>query len=305
MAKKTEKLITGGWGWPHDRSWAHQHFFLAIQRQAPEVLRGLRDSVLPIYHQIREITCCEITCPTPIPSDPVLQAAVWGWAEQHHLVGSLDDARPRRNRTRTTGKPKTIAALFDRDDISPVMKFFLGWVLFAAYGTLRAWGDGRRPLAELQWTLPPSDCELMNLTGAIDLDYEAVAMCIQAPEAPPQYHFHAPAYHPFLESREQCVQRVMKDVRRQLEAQLDQDDKVFSDLGGFQPTQRVTAERHFDWLTAFQVQRKPLLQIAKECSPPTTAPSVWQGVRAAAERVIGPGWEGWLWQPPRGRPPKH
>jgi hypothetical protein len=185
------------------------------------------------------------------------------------------------------------------------MKFFLGWVLFAAYGTLRTWAVRRRPPAQLQWTLPPRDCELMNLAGATDLDYEAVAMCTPVPEeAPPQYHFHAGVWHPFQETREECAQRVLKDVRRQLEAQLDKDEKVFSDLGGFQPTRRVTAERHFDWLTAFQVQLKPLLQIAKRCSPPTTTPSVWEGVRAAAERVIGPGWEEWLRPAQIGRPRK-
>src|SRR5262249_20962801 len=161
----------------------------------------------------------------------------------------------------------------------PVMKFFLGWVLFAAYGTLRTWAGRQRPPAQLQWTLPPRDCELMNLAGATDLDYEAVAMCTPVPgEGPPQDHFHAGAWHPFQETREQCVQRVLKDVRRQLEAQLDKDEKVCSDLGGFQPTRCVTAERHFEWLTAFQVQRKPLLQIAKHCNPPATTPSVWQGV---------------------------
>jgi hypothetical protein len=300
MTKKAERLVPGGYAWPHDRSQAHRLFFLAIQRLAPEVLQTLHDDVLPVYRMIRKIMGL-----APKPSDSLLQGPVWVWAEQHHL-GSMDDAQPRRNTTRTRVKPKTIAALFDRDDISPVMKFFLGWVMVTAHATLRAWADRRRPPAHLQWTLPLRDCELMNLAGATDLDYEAAAMFTPEPEeAPPPYHFHAGAWHPFQETREQCKQRFLKDVRRQLEARLDQAEKVFSDLGGFQPTRRVTAERHFDWLVQYQVKGKPLLQIANECSPPTTIQSVREGVRAAAERVIGPGWEDdWLRPAQIGRPRK-
>jgi hypothetical protein len=69
---------------------------------------------------------------------------------------------------------------------------------------------------------------------------------------------------------------------------------------GLQPTRRVTAKRHFDWLVQYQVQGKLFNEIAKQSGAKT--PSVFEAVRGAAERVIGPGWKGWLRRASRGRP---
>jgi hypothetical protein len=302
MAKKTEKLIPGGWGWPHDRSQAQRLFFLAIEGQAPEVLETLRDDVLPVYRQIEEETGR-----APQPTDDLLLGHIWGWAEQHHLVVDRDDDQARQNTEVPAGEPETLAEIRNPDNVSPVRQFFLGWVLFAAYGTLKAWAGPQGPPAELRWTLPLRDFELgIVLEGARDLDRAAAELFTPGPaEAPPEYHFRVAAWHPIQETRAECETRVLEEVRRQLKVQLDQADRLYRQVLGLRPTKRVAATRHFDWLVRYQVQRKPLLQIANGCSPSATTPSVWQGVRAAAELVIGPGWEGWLRHAPRGRPPKH
>jgi hypothetical protein len=278
-----------------------RNFFLAIEGQAPEVLQTLRDDVLPVYRQIEGETGR-----TPKQSGELLFDTIWCWAEQFHPVGGEDDAEARQNTEVPAGEPETLAELLNPDNFSPEMQFFLGWVLFAAYGTLKAWAGPQGPPAELRWTLPLRDFELgVVLEDTQDLDRAAEEQFTLDPaEAPPEYHFRVAAWHPIQESRAECERRALEEVRRQLQVQLDQDERLYRQVAGLQPTKRVMTMQHFDWLVRYQVQRKPLLQIAKHCNPPTTTPSVWQGVRAAAERVIGPGWERWLRRAPRGRPRK-
>jgi hypothetical protein len=125
-----------------------------------------------------------------------------------------------------------------------------------------------------------------------------------APTTPAKFDFSVRGWDPLQETRDDCIKRVLKQVRDELETQLDQAQALYEKVVGFQPAPRVKAEEHFDWLARFQILGLPYRQIGLQATDERRTTSVIQGVEEAAELVIGPGWRQWLRPSERGRPPK-
>jgi hypothetical protein len=59
---------------------------------------------------------------------------------------------------------------------------------------------------------------------------------------------------------------------------------------------------HFTWLVQYQVRQQPFARIANNDPSRPETPAVTDGVKDAAQLVIGPGWKRWLRPSKPGRP---
>jgi hypothetical protein len=73
---------------------------------------------------------------------------------------------------------------------------------------------------------------------------------------------------------------------------------------GIQDAPKVTALEHFDWLVKYKIREIPYGQIAKGDQNKPEQQSVADGVKSAAELVIGPEYKEWLRPGKPGRPPR-
>ena len=299
MPKSADRglLLPGEYQWPHDRSHAYRLFFDAIQRLSPEVLQSLRDDVLPVFCMLSEAA----THP-PLPTDDLLMGNILGWAQKYHLVGSEHNSRTGSGAEKLRAPLRGAAKDLDPNSFPPDMQFFLNWVLFAAYGTLKVWaseGDG----TALAWTLPRRGCQLGLILDHEHLDRAADELFSDLSEGLPEYQFHCASWDPQCETRPACIDRILAEVKRQLEPMLDKEENTYQ-FFGFERTPRLTAKEHFDWLVRYQVQGVRFQRIGRESAVKRETQTIADGVKDAAEHVIGPGWQTWLRPGRPGRPHK-
>jgi hypothetical protein len=98
---------------------------------------------------------------------------------------------------------------------------------------------------------------------------------------------------------------VKKALLKLLEAQLDKhlDREQHRCLqAGAKPSVKKIAYEHFDWLILFQVKGDSYATIAK--ANHRTVQAVDEGIKKAAEALIGERWKEWLRPTKRGRPRK-
>jgi hypothetical protein len=106
-----------------------------------------------------------------------------------------------------------------------------------------------------------------------------------------------PDWDPLRESRAQGKARILA---AQLERKSDVKEKIYHLLGSNKSPLKLNRD-HFDWLVLYQLKGLRFAQIATDLgeSYPQT---VIDGVKGAAQLIIGPEWKKWLRKPQRGRP---
>jgi hypothetical protein len=99
---------------------------------------------------------------------------------------------------------------------------------------------------------------------------------------------------------------MLKELKVQLETTLDGATRVHDILrrSGAVQLPTVIALEHFDRLVKYQIREMPFGQIAREDENGTGQQGIADGVKRAAELVIGPDFKDWLRPGKPGRPRK-
>jgi hypothetical protein len=283
-----------------DRSPYRRAFFQAIRRRAPEVLLSLRRDVLPIFKQ---------RTPAGADSPPFLDDAllisIFAWAARFNLVGPDYPVQEKERRCKHAGSGATARAILQPATGSPNVDFFQEWVRVAAYGTLRVWSRMKRRPEDLDWTLPVKDFSLVefHLHHGSELD-EVIDRLFKPHSFSPNgymYKFRCAPWNPTRESRQNGMTRILSELKAQLELLMQQTDNLCRHFQLNKATKKVSL-KHFDWLVYYQIQRRRFGQIASACANKPDRQTVADGVKDAAELVIGSHWQRWLRPGSRGRP---
>jgi hypothetical protein len=255
-----------------DRAAAQVAFFEAIRRSAPEVLKALRDDVLT---KVQDEVARGMTVGRAIDrvDDDLL-----AWALKWHLVDSDDVFR---------------------------WSFEYAWIRWAAWELLRHWHNHPEKAATLDY---PSELRLRDeMYEAVETPEEFVQRFFRSDPAPKPddagYRFHCQKWDLLQETRAKARERILAEVSSQLEVELDREEKRAAGAN-LESGIRKVAQEHFDWLVLYQVRAWTYGRIAKIPGSRRDPQTVSDGVKDAAQLVIGPGWEQWLRPGKPGRPRK-
>jgi hypothetical protein len=283
--------------------WRDQmQFFLSIEKEAPEALKALKKSVLPLYVTARPAQPggkypprprtreweLRITEPwrglCPAGYDPGTWPAIWDWAGRVGLVRA--DELP----SLKSEQAKLIACDMDESywarcgterrepfaPASPALVFHLRAVARVVLRTLRAWSN-TSDLVELRWSFPEPDPTVYD-----GLDPEELAKRSQRDpvrdgwekciwmgyitplDPPPLVYTFRPvqAWSMRRESRAQAYNRIMREVATQLRELMRQHERGAKYLG-FNKHPRKVRREHFDWLALYQVRGWNNAEIAR------------------------------------------
>ncbi len=297
--KTTGRIYPGEYHLPSDRTAPQREFFGAIQRTTPQVMKSLREELLPEYLRLYEeprlakAADCE-----------AMYRLCWDWAAGHRLVAGarlLPVEETCRGLTDAEIQARLVAS-----ENSSEMTFFYPWARFAIMATLEAWCVNP-PGEALTWRLPhwpypfKDEADLLTVrTRVPQFSIEDLFTPRQTGSTVP-FSFTCPDWNPLQETRTQVKQRVLGEVQKQLERELDRRANLVKLVGAERAEVRQTPE-HYDWLALYQVAAKPYDQIGREWKDERFRQSVTDGVEDAAKQVIGDGWERWLRKSKRGRP---
>jgi hypothetical protein len=309
---------------PGDRTVAHREFFGAIKRKAPAVLQSLHDEILPDF-----IANWDSYCPNAMilgdkaifgiqDSGPenqgnnerkpdfrrrLLYALLWDWAARHHLVTGdrfvpAVETCPGLNEEEFQ---KRVDAFWSSSEAT----FFVPWAWYALVQTLTEWRSADPRSADLDWTMPyrpypikADDCAILWASMQRS-DFELSDLFTAPNQYTGTFQFNTSGWNPSQETRAEGKKRILAELTQELDRKLDrteQDMKVF----GLCPTPAKLNTEHFDWLVLYQVCEQNFARIGKDHD--RDAQSVADGVKDAAELVIGPASERWLRPPRPGRP---
>lgn len=257
----------GEYHFPDDRFDARIAFFLAIQRKAPKVLEDLRNEVLPIYVEVER----DLSIPLNDLSDVVTYGEAPATTAALHRIGEA--------------KAKWASRWHLCQPVWKPWGFYIAWVSPVVNLTLQFWSGLEDKARKLEWTL------LSPITAS------------QLMEDPGFYEFVIDGWKMQSETRTQAVERILGWVKKELNEILDEEEKKAKKTR-MEKTPRKTSIEHFDWLVQFQILEHTYAAIAKIAKSKVTSQTVSDGVKSAAEVVIGRGWEKWLREGKPGRPPK-
>jgi hypothetical protein len=281
---------------PGDRTPAQQEFFRAIRRKAPWVLQSLNEKLLPRFQRYR----------TRQAEDKHLfdlYGPAWDWAAAHHIV----------NGDRLYPVWETCCGISDTDGTaraaafegSSEETFFFPWAFFAIWGTLKNWHDNpkeaNRDWVLPYWPYPIEDASKWLMMKTRDPSFK-ISDLFSLPKGR-QFQFRCPSWNPLRETRAHVRHRIINAVKKEIDVHLDEATKLMELMEAKRVPVRQSRE-HFDWLVIYQVNCKSYAEIAKHHLDVNEGnrQTVTDGVKSAAEQVVGRDWKRWLRPSPPGRP---
>jgi hypothetical protein len=308
-----------------DRTLEQALFLEAIRKNAYRVLADLYRSVLPSFRealQRRPRTDFDPWFWDPDRSasaarwrrafwsadyDMDTWQAVWDWAARAQLTAGLDLGRLRAPagisiaqwyyetvhwRRKKSLWPLYRERFFTTDDSLTVI--FAMPLVETVWLTLRSWTQQEPQPDELGWNLPESS--LISLR-----------------QRPYAYTLRVLPWNVFGEKRADAKKRMMADVEKQLEKELDKHARLIATKPHLEACPEIREKEHFDWLVLYQVigltysdvARKVGVQRSKSGSNNddthrdtdvfrSEKGRVTSGIKTAAERLIGPRFTAWL-----------
>jgi hypothetical protein len=271
-AQPMHNLWRGEYKYRDDRASAQVAFFEAIHRSAPEALEALRDNVLA---RIRGNVAGGMAVDRAIGR---VDNDLLAWALEWRLVDSDDVFR---------------------------WSFEYSWIRKAAWQILRHWHEHPKKATTLDY---PSELHLRHeMYETVETPEEFVQRFLKPDPAPKPddagYHFHCRKWDLLQETRAKARARILAEVSSQLEVELDREEQRANEAGLTSGMKKI-AQEHFDWLVLYQVKAWPYGRVAKVPGSRRDPQTVSDGVKDAAQLVIGPGWEQWLRPGRPGRPRK-
>jgi hypothetical protein len=318
---------SGAYYYGGDRSYEQYQFLRSIETEANEALVVLKNTVLPLF------AAAKLQGIERPGYEPQTWSAIWTWAKHYGLieVGDVECLN--------TPRAMDVARRMDRDymfrwaptDIEPfksdstAVVFGLSTLLRVVLRTLEAWSESS-DLVELHWWFPAPDPTIYDRIGPEErarytrgiLEDEHYNEMIQkgllkTPDPPPYiYTFTVQAWSLRREDRDKATNRILVDLKSQLREQMDRHEGI-ARLMGLEKRPRTIQPRHFDWLALYQAKGWNRATIArhvkksweaKGTSAEHLTQTVRQGIRDAAELVVGWSWRSWLRPAKAGRPPK-
>jgi hypothetical protein len=296
-----KRLYSGDYVARDDRTQAHRAFFLSIQDHAPEVLKALWQDVLPVARQI-------VMTPA-FPFNQDLVSAIYNWARTFHLVTSMNPVdeliRPLEEVRDPHGFELESGSL---QACYPDWQFFFAWIWAAAFKTLKKWKNSNKKPARLEWNLPHRD-----LRSDGDPEYpRKVEAAISEHESrlnqPSSLtcSFECRDWNPCAETLAAARKRMKQEVSLQIEKKVEATRKLFDYVTPLinDVAPKAMAVEHFDWLVKYQLQGIPYGRIGKQGATKRGQQTIADGVKHAAELVIGPKFSEWLRPGRPGRPRK-
>jgi hypothetical protein len=271
---------------PDDRRQYWAQFLKAVKDEAPEVLRALRDDVLPIFDRNVRADPYAIECELYHFSDGeyyrinhCIAAPTKEWLRRFKIWPApwRSDRITMRGYTSPSGKYNSIWSIPDCPEGKD-----LRWLIGVTWETLCAWVVEPIPEGRLAWRW--SDC------GSRMSDPEEYIT------------FSVPSWDILRETRADAELRMLESLEKDLKCYLESEKRKARDKGlTHRPRTWTTA--HFEWLVRYQVLGESYGQIAKSrrCSPQNCK----QAIAKVAKAMVGPSWKQWL-RPPGlpGRPRK-
>jgi len=251
----------------HDHSYAYTEYFSAIRRVHPTVLEDLHQTVLPSFR----VALSNLGIQPP-PGE--------------HWPG--------------------IPKLEDRvlDVLQPLFNAWYGRYCFT--GWKGEMSGGERLVNCLESIVLSTLWEWSNGRGAQPLDWDLADKVVVG-----AYLFRAAPLEVVLDGwqlRAETVQSFRDRANSAFEQSLS---RYIEHTHSTRPDEHVrlrrpNVARHFDWLVRHQIKEESYAAISRGLLPGFDADprAVGQGVRSAAEALIGPGFETWLRPPAKGGRPK-
>lgn len=270
----------------------HQYDFLrSIEKEVPQSLEHLKDSVLPSFiadeverekgRKLVEGVWC-----VPDKSE-AFWSAMWEWAEKWHLVTPSDVPMLKSRSVKHVAERMIADAAYRKlpagmDWNSSATVFALATLAPVVFHTLTAWAKNH-PVSELTWTIPapiePTQVDLGEIEPFIER-YRGLLAQIPTAETewlflardkddeafcPPvfDYNFKVKGWDPLREKHDAAKERILRELTQQLIQKLT-DHKRIATMMGMEKHSRVYNKGHFDWLALHQVGEKSMYAIAKD-----------------------------------------
>lgn len=251
--------------WDQDRTWPRVLFLRAIQEHADEVLAALREDVLPSYR------------PHHPSTKKGLEELRWSdELQQEVMSGIWPEVMKWADQFNLRGPGPTTS---DRPDAFSL----LGWMENIIVCTLVAWeSDPDRPL---KWGFLPEASVHAHMVCPRSCLFETDEWVLQRENEAA-----------FKERIREKFEVWLRDYIKERRAQADDQQS-----SGLLPAPSRLATNHFAYLTLYQCLKRSHGQIREDFD--CTCSSVGEGIRIAAEAVIGDAYVAWLRPPsPPGRP---
>jgi hypothetical protein len=274
------KLWLGEFRYPEECTTHLEHFFLDIQKCAPEALRALRDQTRPVLvGMIKEddfLLKGDPQAVDPTPRFAGVQEAVCpliqAWAEEFHLA-------PPREAPPAMQSVSPGAAAEGKEAPSPANASthcrysYSSWLFYTAEWSAVGWALQSEVEQELKWYFP------------LDMSSEELFYL------PRFIRFRAAAWRLFKETRSEAETRMLNELKAQLRTYLDYRE-MRAKRKGLRQRPRKFEAAHLEWLVRRQVQGWSYTRLSKQYKKVRS--TVEHGVKAAAELVFGPDWRRWL-----------
>lgn len=280
---KTKRIFPGDFRGKSDPSHAYDAFFSAISKCAPEVLEALRASVYPVF--VAKGNCFDALGKWMLDCNLLPNS----WTPYRLGVFGLPEGAD-------TSDERLISIIRHASALQGM-----------GIGILSHWGKSSEARESLTLSkrrdLPPeSEIAVMETQARLEdkdqVTWDKNKELVQPPIAY-DYHFVSPRWSPRQEQRSEARRRILADLEKQLDEALEADE-VLAKRAGWEPTPVRHQIEHYDWLVRYQVQGWDYMRIAKEHG--TSRQVVTDGVKNAAEMLVGNLAAEWLRTPRRGRP---
>ena len=331
--RDVRELDHGQWRFVGDRRSERELFLIAIQRKAPQVLTDLFQTVLPLHLESRRREPRPRRIESYIPPtfwelirDFETWTAAWAWADRTHLSRGMDLELLKRRRAVNLARwcwgvpywsggkwlPRELKMPF-RVDTSPEVTFGMPliaivWLTLEFWADFGVQGDALKfcvpfPRAPLRaFTKLDNYCEIKVVPDLCPLHYEK-----WSPIPRITYEFVALGWDIFKgETRAQAKKAIMEEVEKQLEEKLDESARHACTKPYLERIPEIREKEHFEWLVLYQVNQLHFSDVTRKVKPqPERAPkdtaafrsdkaAVTDGIKRAAERLIGPRFTDWL-----------
>jgi hypothetical protein len=249
-----------------------------------------------------------------------LYPLTWDWAKKHHLVAGERLLSYRFSYVGLT--EEEIEKRRNAFNSSPELTFFVSFAWFAILASLDDWRVNAASQKVLEWKLPQRPPRIGDAWGALSATGFLSSMSVSAvtatlismssepiivrpfEERPKSIkNFQCPLWDPLEEKRSTFRRQAIEHLTRELDIQLDQSESAMRCLGKLKVPRKVSTE-HFDWLVDYQLLGNSFPEIKRTARDASSRQTVDQGVKDAAEAVVGPCWKKWLRPGKRGRPRK-
>lgn len=218
-----------------ERDLARKAFFYSVETHAPEVLKTLKEMILPHYHKV--VTEQDIILTATFNPDDICWKHLKGVSKKDHPY--LFDLK------------SIINQWSDKYNVSEE------WIKDMALKTLAYWEKSPPMYGKLSWY---DEVLTFSVTNPIPKEHRISSF---------DFNFQIKGYNPFLESWKSAEKRIVSKVKYTLKTEYKKErealaEKIANELGFVRVKNKRQLEKHIRWLIEYQIHKKSSGKISQD-----------------------------------------